>query len=610
SFHDDLTWIKGKHTFKFGGMYQRNHYNGFGQQWDAGFSNFSFTGTGRPGDLNFATAGGNSFASFLLGHANNGQIHTVRFISQQWPYFAGYAQDDFRVSRRLTINYGLRWETTLPPVESKDRWSDFSPTRPNPRADGLPGALVFAGDCDGCEGSRTLADSYFNAWGPRVGFALSLNDKTVVRSAYARAYGAITTVTGSTHFLGHVQIFDAVNFSSGIEPAYRFRDGFPSYPIPPFIDPSFGNGNNVPWWQGREATTPPVNDTWTFSIQRQLPQNTLLELAYNGMAGSNLQSQNLAYNQLPFSVYERYGRDLLNRNINDPLVVAAGIRKPFASFNNTAAQALRPFPQFQNIDTATGGGDHSGHSTYHAMILRFDKRTSNGLTFQTSYVLSKLLTDSDSYWPGTSSMDHYNRALEKSIGQFDVTHNFKLSYVWELPFGKSRPFTMGNSRVANFLFGDWRIGAVHLYSSGLPVSLGAAAAFPIFNGGNRPTVTTYEGWRGQQAGDQFDPQTDRFFQPASFFGPQSDQRLGNMTRFNPKLRLMPSYQENFSFAKTFGITERFRLNFRWEAFNIFNRVRFGTGPNGLTNPNFGRLTGNQDILLDPRRMQVALKLYW
>ncbi|MDX1978629.1 MAG: carboxypeptidase regulatory-like domain-containing protein, partial [Bryobacteraceae bacterium] len=296
AFHNDLTWIKGKHTFKFGGMYQRNHYNGFGQQWDAGRVNFSFTGTGAPGNTNFAQAGGNSFASFLLGHADSGEIHTVRFIGQQWPYFAGFAQDDFRVNRRLTLNLGVRWETTLPPVEALDRWSDFSPTRANPRADGRPGALVFAGDCQGCEGTRSLAGSYYGAMGPHIGLAFSLNDKTVIRSAYSRSYGAITTVTGSTHFLGHVQIASFQNTSQGIEPTFRYRDGMPSWPVPPFIDPSFGNFNNVPWWQGSEAVTPPVNDTWTLSIQRQLPKNFMVEAAYNGLSGSKLQASILAYN--------------------------------------------------------------------------------------------------------------------------------------------------------------------------------------------------------------------------------------------------------------------------------------------------------------------------
>ena len=103
-------------------------------------------------------------------------------------------------------------------------------------------------------------------------------------------------------------------------------------------------------------------------------------------------------------------------------------------------QALRPYPQFQTIDTRSGGGDHSGHSTYHSAMVRFEKRYSRGLQFQTSYVFSKLLTDSDSYWSDTYgfAMDHYNRGLEKSIGAFDVTHNFKFGAVWDLPVGQGQ----------------------------------------------------------------------------------------------------------------------------------------------------------------------------
>ena len=105
---------------------------------------------------NQTQAGGNAFASFLLGWATNGQIDTVRYIGQQWPYFAGYFQDDWKLSPKLTVNLGLRWETTLPPVEELDRWSDFSPTTPNPGADNRLGALIYAGTGEGRQGSRTL----------------------------------------------------------------------------------------------------------------------------------------------------------------------------------------------------------------------------------------------------------------------------------------------------------------------------------------------------------------------------------------------------------------------------------------------------------------------
>ena len=115
AFNNDTTWIKGTHTVKFGVMFQQGNYNGFGRQDVAGRANFSFIGTSVPGDTNFTTGGGNGFASFLLGWATDGGIDTVRYIGQQWPYFAGYVQDDWRVNRKLTLFLGVRWETTLPP---------------------------------------------------------------------------------------------------------------------------------------------------------------------------------------------------------------------------------------------------------------------------------------------------------------------------------------------------------------------------------------------------------------------------------------------------------------------------------------------------------------
>jgi hypothetical protein len=232
------------------------------------------------------------------------------------------------------------------------------------------------------------------------------------------------------------------------------------------------------------------------------------------------------------------------------------------------------------------------------------------MTFQTSYVFSKLITDADSYWASdfSSSEDQYNRRLEKSIGAYDVTHNFKVGFVYDLPFGKGKKWL--NSGVTNVVLGNWRISTTQFYSSGLPIGIGSGVSFPIFNGRNAATVPGYDGWRGAQATSKFDPQTDNFFQPKSFFGTQSQTQEGNMTRFNPKLRQFGNYNENLSVSKAFAITERLKLDFRAEAFNMFNRVRFGTGGTSLSDPNFGRILGNGDLLNDPRRMQMALKLYF
>jgi hypothetical protein len=241
-------------------------------------------------------------------------------------------------------------------------------------------------------------------------------------------------------------------------------------------------------------------------------------------------------------------------------------------------------------------------------LIRLEKRYGSGLVMQTSYVFSKILTDADNYWPGSQALDQYNRRLEKSIGQFDTTHNFKLGLVYELPFGKGKRFL--SKGVGAAILGHWRASSLHYYASGLSVSLGTTVNFPIFNGRNAPLVSTYDGWRGTQAGGKFDPQTDRFFQPASFFGTQPTDRPGNETRYNPKLRQFPNLSENVSLAKTIPLREQVRIDFRAEAFNVFNRVRFGTGPTTLQDPNLGKLTGAGDLLNGPRQMQFALKLYW
>jgi hypothetical protein len=622
-FNDDFTWIRGAHSFKFGGMYQLSHYNGFGRQCISGCATFSFTETGRGGDTNFATAGGNPFASMLLGWADAGQIDTIRFIGQQWGYYAGYFQDDWRVSSKLTLNLGIRWEVTMPPSGLEDRWSDFSPTRPNPAANNIPGALIYAGSGQGREGSRTLADSYYHGFGPHLGFAYTLNSKTVVRGSYALAYGAITTVTGSTHQRGFTLTYSPSNGSNGIQPTFILSQGFPAWKAPPFIDPSFSNADSMPWWQGNEATRPPEMHNFNFSIQRQLSPSTVLEASYNAVLGTHLQANLLGYNQVNPIYLAKYGTALLNSAINSPAAIAAGISAPFPGFQAlwgsraTVAQALRPFPQYNSIDTAAGGGDHSGHSTYHAGIIRLERRYSNGLQLQTSYVFSKILTDADSYWQANDfarGADHFNRGLEKSIGAFDVTHNFKVGLVYEAPLGKGKRYL--NHGVAAVALGNWRISATQYYSSGLPISLSTTLSQPLFGGRNIPYINSYDGWRALTAHGSFDPSVDAFLVPYGT-GPFPLQGagtpytgFGNATRYNPKVREFPNYNENFSVAKGFQLHEKLRLDFRAEAFNAFNRVRFGTGSTSLQSQSFGRLTSNGDLLNSPRQVQLAMKLYW
>ncbi len=618
SIKEDLNYIRGAHTMKFGYAFQSQHGHGFGQQQIAGRAGFSCLGTSVPGATSFTS--GSSFASFLLGEANDGNTETIRFVRQVFDYHGFYAQDDWHINRRLTLNIGLRYEFTKPPVEADDQYSDFTPDKPNPGVNNYPGALRFAGNGPGREGTRSLVPSWYGAWGPRIGFAFSVNNKTTIRSAFGRSFSKVTTVSGSNHYAGFIGQYNFASVDQGITPAFNTNNGLPSYPLPPQINPAFVNNQNVDFWNYKDAVRAPENLYWTFSIQRQVSANTVLELAYNANVGTHLQSGLLNINQTPTAYLtqfvNQYGPtqalNLLRADINSAQARAANIPIPYPSFTDpnvqrfrTVNQALRPYPQYLNVSTADQGGDKSGHSSYHALVVKAERRLSAGLTFQWNYTFSKILTDSDSYYAnGGAAMDQYNRRLEKSIGQFDQTHALKMSTVYELPFGRGRRWLTNG--IANQVFGGWRLSAIQTYVSGTPIALSRNNPLPINNGVTRPVIDSYDNWRAPIKGDKFDPNVDRFLN-INAFPAQPAYLMGNATRYNPKVRAFPNLTENVSLGKAFSIGESKRLEFRAEAFNLFNRTVFGTGNSNLNSNTFGLVT---DQVNTARQLQLALKIYW
>jgi len=619
SLKNDLSYIHGAHSMKFGYAFESQRANGFGQQNIAGQAAFSFLETAVPGATTFTS--GSSFASFLLGAADSGATETIRYLPQTFAYHGFYAQDDWHVNRKLTLNLGLRYEFTLPPVAGGDQYSDFSPTTPNPAVNNYPGALVFAGFGPGRQNTRSLVPGWYGAWGPRLGLAYALNSKTTIRAAAARSFSRVTVVASSSHYAGFIGQYAFNSTNQGITPAFYLDSGLPPYPLPPQINPSFANNSNVDYWQGQNATRAPEAYNWTFSIQREISPSTILEADYNAVVGAHLQSGIVNINQVPMSrvnqLIQTYGTtqaiNILNSNIASASAVSAGITPPYANFTNPAvqrtqsvAQALRPYPQYLNIDTSQSGGDKSGHSSYHAAVVKLNRRLNNGLMFQWSYAFSKLLTDSDTYYANLGyAEDQGNRKLEKSIGQYDQTHVFKFNTLYELPFGVGRRWLTHG--VASQVLGGWRLSAIQIYSTGFPIGVVRNAPLPIFNGSNRPYISSYD-WKSTWTGD-FDPATDTYLSAAAF-PTQPRNLLGNATRYNPLVRSFPNLNENVSLGKSFNFTESFRLDFRAEAFNLLNRVVFAAPSSTCSNLSstcFGAITSQYNT---PRQMQLALKLYW
>jgi hypothetical protein len=617
AFKDDFSYVSGAHSLKFGFTYDKQEANGFGQQNIAGQAGFSFLETAAPGAT--SATSGSSFASFLLGYGDNGATETVRYLRQIYRYWGFYAQDDWRISRKLVLNYGLRYEFTVPPVSGGDQYSDFSPTTPNPAVNNYPGALIFAGSGPGRQGVRSLIPGYYGAVSPRLGLAYSPDAKTTIRAAAGRSFGRVTVLASSSHYAGFIGQYAFASTNQGITPAFNWDQGLPSYPLPPQIDPAFANNGNVDYWNGQNSTRPAEYDNWTLSVQREIRPHLTVEVDYNGVTGSRLNAGLMNINQVPMSVMDgliaRYGTtqaiSLMNSNISSAAAVAAGFKVPYANFTNSAvqrsqtvSQSLRAFPQYLTVDAAAGGGDRTGHSTYHAGILKVNHRMTGFLLFQGSYSFSKILTNADSFSGSSGSLDAGNRGLERSVGAFDQTHTVKLSTVFDLPFGKGRHW-LAKGGIASRVAGGWRFSAIQIYNTGFPIGVTANGSLPIFNGTNRPLVTTYA-WRAPIAGSSFDPNKDKYLD-ASVFPVQPVGVLGNSPRKNAQVRVFPSLNENVSLAKTFSVSERFRVDVRAEAFNVFNRVVFGGPQTNLNSATFGVISSQAN---SPRQMQGGLKLYW
>jgi hypothetical protein len=623
---DDLSHTHGKHTYKFGASYQLQKSSGTGEQNISGQATFSYLGTSVPGDTAFRSGG--SFASFLLGDANSGATESRRDNTFVYPYYGFYAQDDWRIARRLTLNLGVRYDLSPAPTVDNDWHSDFAPNRPNPAINNFPGALRFGGFGPGRENSRTLVDGWYKGIGPRIGLAYSLDNKTSIRAAFGRSFGRVLPFRDSGHYQGFIGRYNFSSPDQGITPAFNWDKGLPPYPLPQSLnssaslDPAFANNDEVHYYNGNEATRSPESLYWTIGVQREIAVNTILEVTYAATIGTHLDSSLLNFNQVPTPVWNsyvaRYGaagaRNLLLSDINSSLARSAGVPIPYPNFVDPAVQAtrnvgqaLRPWPQFLWVVTGVrGSGDHSGHSSYHAVVAKISRRYHNGLTFEWNYSLSKLLTDADSQVAGNgTTQDQYNRRMEKSIGGFDQTHSVKFSTVYELPFGRGRRFLGSSGGFVNAVLGGWRVAGIETYASGFPIHLSRNNILPIFNGETRPVINTYDNWRAPIKGDKFDPAVDRFLNLATF--PTQPIDFGNATRYNPKTRTFPIFNENISMAKTFALQEKLQLNLRWEAFNLFNRALFGIGPTNLNSATFGVVTSQMN---DPRRMQVGLKLYW
>ncbi|HVX67896.1 MAG TPA: carboxypeptidase regulatory-like domain-containing protein, partial [Bryobacteraceae bacterium] len=536
--NDNVSWQHGRHSLKFGVELQRQQFNTRRFAYASGDFMFNelLTGNGDPNT-------GFAYASFYLGtfYSKNGaqvsQIPQGRAIGLRPRYWAGFVQDDFKVSQRLTLNLGLRYDLSLPTTEAHNRMSWMDPTVPNPGAGGLAGAYVFAGDGEGRTGMSSPQTAWKKAFGPRVGLAYSVDPKTVIRAGYGVYYSAIKVGgfadADAYGFTGSYTFPDPGN---NLVPAGKL-DQITSWPgkLPPFIDPTLQNGQGPSVILSKVAR-PGTIQNWTFDIQRQLAKDLMLDVAYVGNHADHLQSWMQDPNQLDPKYQSRgacLGVDIAQQATSPACAGQAIVPLPYAGFTGTVGQALRPFPQYSNatLDNSADGNPF-GFSTHHALQTKLEKRFSAGLTLLGTFTWAKTLTNADSEYPGQAgwnngniagfAQNQYNNTVEKSLSVQDVPRRLMLAYSYELPVGKGKRY-LNKGGVVNAIVGGWNISGVQTYASGLPLSVLPNGSFNpgTFTSSTRANVVAGVDPKGAELNGSFDFYSGRVFNPGAFSQPEN-----------------------------------------------------------------------------------------
>jgi hypothetical protein len=588
-----VSYMRGNHGLRFGADGRWMQTSGADRVNEMGTFRYNSLETALPTATGRANTG-HSWASFLLGLSNSADANfLVHAPAPRYRHLALFGQDDWRIFRRLTLNVGLRYDVFFPRTDRDGNLSGFDPAVANPGAGGRSGAIAFLGDGQGRDSTRSsFAETYWKAFGPRLGLAYLLTRKTVLRAGYGLYYGAGNAAAGlrtSQRFaLGFNAAPAYTSPDQGLTPAVRWDSGFPSnWAKPPSLDPAVGNGTNVDMI-GAGDGRPPDFHGWSFSVQREIGWQHLFEVSYAGVKGTRLGTALVRPNELSPD-WLRLGA-LLARPANSPEASAAGIALPYPGFNGTVAQALRPFPQVLNIANLS---NPNGNSTYHAAQAKLERRAPGGLTYLAVYSFSRSISDGDTMaGGGPGGQTTYNRTLEKAIATTDLPHLAAVSGLWEIPWLPRNRF-----------LGGWSLSGIIQFSSGAPVVFTANNTLPLFTNVLRPDVEPAEK-KMLKRDTPFDPNVDRWFNIAAFSAPLP-VRLGSSARSYGKVRAPWFLNESVGVIKRTRLTERVFLVLRAEVFNIANRVIFA-GPSGnVSNPDFGRISRQAN---SPRQGQAAVRV--
>ncbi len=605
---EGMTWIKGSHTIKYGFEYLRMNYGRSDCNGCGGEIGFNSTATSNP---SVSGATGADLASFLLGLGNSGLFNYNGNINYIYPYYAWYFQDDWKVSRKLTLNLGLRYDLPLARREPSGQSSNFNPMLQNPAAGNLLGALMFAGSGPGRSGLSSILQHRTTAFGPRAGFAYQITPKTVFRAGGAIYYNSNKedgNADGGIQGFGGNFSAPANYFSSGISIQLPNSTngaiaGFNPYTNliaaakPPQVSPSLINFGGPSYFSdGKVGQYYDFN----FTIERSITPATVFRASYHATYGSDTQSSQ-QFNQLNPKYIPIYGNLLTqalsslvsaNGAITNSVLIANGYTLPYAGYplTQTLANSLEPFPQYGGINGTTNGG----HSTYNALESQISHTMSKGLFFQFSYTFSKWLSDN-------TSPNVYLENREKDLAGADRPQIFAIALVYDLPFGKGKQFGSAWNPVLDAMLGGWMVSSVQQYQSGTPLGLGCSQN--LYGAGvarcsiNLGVPLLNPSWNPSSG-------SSSYLNKAAFFQPVNGV-FGTAGAVVPGLRNPWQMNENVALSRIFKITERKTLELRGSASNVANRHWLTSLNTTVTSSAFGTFSNPQAEL--PRNIEFSLR---
>jgi hypothetical protein len=594
-----ITKIAGNHTLKIG--YNHRILYGGNQQGSALSGFFNFAGLTTNPQLPANT--GSNMAQFLLGDVSTAGIDRILGNSNHGMAISAFLQDDWKVSRRLTLNLGLRYDWQQIPYERNNGIIDFDL---NGRVPGTPfvGTTIFAG-LDGQP--RAFRNTDANDFGPRFGFAYDVfgNGKTVVRGGYGIYYPSIFF----RNFMGNNQLFsstrtDYVAAGPGL-PSFRFAQGFPRAPLASpgaSAGPLALLGQGVSFTQRDEGT--PLSQQVNLGVQQQLG-SWLFEVNYAGNKGNGFTAAGYNLNQLDPALRLQLGQNLFTPVPNP---YAGRVPGGLGAATITRERALMAYPYYTGV---SANNPLLGNYNSHQLQITVQRRMTNGLLLNFAFTGGKRISDSNvvpvDFGPIEQVTDNgyqdalYNRQLNRSVDPADVSKRLVVSAIYELPFGQGKAFNPSNAFLRKAV-GGWQINMISVMQTGIPLTVRGATN----QAADRPNSTGISAKLPNSERNE-----NRWFDTNQFFNPPAFE-LGNVSRTIPDVRHPGTVNFDLSLIKDTRFLERFNLQFRAEAFNAFNQVNwglvddtFGAGPDGRNaRAQFGTINSARDA----RVMQLGLKL--